>query len=96
MKCLTKTLKHCHRVGKRDQTIVKFGKRKVSKQVLNVKKNLTKLSMQELQLTGPGKLYVNQSLWPYYRVLWSKNKSLHRKGKTFSYYVSNGAQYRKN
>ena len=85
-----KDIEDCHRVGKRGTTIVKFCKRKVSKQVLNVRKDLTKLSMEDLQLTGQGKLYINQSLCPYCRVLWSKSKSLHRMGKIFSYYVSNG------
>ena len=85
-----KDIEDCHRVGKRGTTIVKFCKRKVSKQVLNVRKDLTKLSMEDLQLTGQGKLYINQSLCPYYRGLLSKSKSLHRMGKIFSYYVSNG------
>ena len=85
-----KDIEDCGQVGKRGTTIVKFCKRKVSKQVLNVRKDLTKLSMEDLQLTGQGKLYINQSLCPYYRVLWSKSKSLHRMGKIFSYYVSNG------
>ena len=60
-----KDIEDCHQVGKRAQTIVKFSKRKVSKQVLNVRKDLTKLSMEDLQLTGQGKLYVNQSFCPY-------------------------------
>ena len=77
-------------VGKRGTTINKFCKRKVSKQVLNVRKDLTKLLMEDLQLTGQGKLYINQSLCPYYKVLWSKSKSRHRIGKRFSYYVSSG------
>ena len=34
--------------------------------------------MEDLQLNGQGKLCINQSLYPYYRVLWSKSKSLHR------------------
>ena len=85
-----KDIEDCHQVGKRGTTIAKFCKREASKQVLNVRKDLTKLSMKDLQLTGHGKLYINQSLYPYYRVLWSKSKSLHRMGKIFSYYVSNG------
>ena len=36
------------------------------------------------------KLHANESLCPYYRVLRSKSKSLHRMGKIFSYYVSHG------
>ena len=85
-----KDIKDCHRIGKRRTTIVKLCKRKVSKQVLNVRKDLTKLSMEDLQLTGQSKLYINESLCPYHRVLWSKSKSLHRMDKIFSYYVSNG------
>ena len=85
-----KDIEDCHRVGKRSTIIVKFCKRKVSKQVLNVRKDLTLFSMEDLQLTGQGSLYINQSLCSYYRVLWSKSKSLHRMGKIFSYYVSNG------
>ena len=64
-----KDIENCHQVGKRGQTIVKFCKRKVSKQILNVRKNLTKLSIENLQLTGQVKLSVNQSLCLNYRVL---------------------------
>ena len=85
-----KDIVDCYRIGKRGKTIVKFSKMKVSKQVLKVRKDLTKLSIEDLQLTGQGKWYINQSLCPYYRVLWSKSKSLHSIAKIFSYYVSNG------
>ena len=37
-----KDTKDCHQVGKRSTTIVKFCKRKVSKQILNVRKDLPK------------------------------------------------------
>ena len=47
-----KDIEDCHRVGKRDTTIVKFRKRKVSKQVLNIRKVFKKLSMEDWQLTG--------------------------------------------
>ena len=53
-------------------------------------KDLTKLSMDDFQLTGQGKLYINQSLCPYCRVLCSESKLLHRMGKIFPYYVFNG------
>ena len=85
-----KDIEDCRLVGTTGTTIVRFSKRKVSKQVLNVRKYLTKLSMEDLHLNGQGKLYVNQSLCLYYRVLWSTSKSLYRMGKIFSYYVSNG------
>ena len=54
-----KYIEDCRRVGKKGTTVVKFCKRKVSKQVLNVRKDLTKLSMEDLQLTGQRKLYIN-------------------------------------
>ena len=47
--------------------------------------------MGDLQQTGQGKLYVNQSetlLTPYYRVLWYQGRPLQRMGKMFPYYVS--------
>ena len=45
----------CYRTGKRGKTIVRFSKSKISKQVLNARKDLTKLSMEDLQLAGQGK-----------------------------------------
>ena len=84
-----KDIEDCHQVGERGQTIVKFCARKVSMHVLNVRKNLTKYPWR----TGQGKLYVNQNLCSYYIVLWSKSKSLHKMGKTFSHCVK---WYRKN
>ena len=78
-----KDIDDCHRVGKRNTTVFTFCKMKVSKQVLNVRKDLKKLSMEDMQLTGQGKLYINQSLCPFYRVLWSKSKSLHSMSKIF-------------
>ena len=62
-------IEDCHRVCNRGQTIAKFAKRKVSKQILRVQKDLTKITMEDLQLTGDNKIYINQSLYPYYRIL---------------------------
>ena len=43
-----KSIEDCHRVGKRGISIVKFCKREVSKQVLNIREDLKKLSMEDL------------------------------------------------
>ena len=83
-------IEDCHRVGNKGQTIIKFGKRKVSRQVLSVRKDLNKVKMSDIDLTGQSTLYINQSLCPYYRMLWSKTKTLYKKGKIDSFYVSNG------
>ena len=83
-------IEDCHRVGNKGQTIIKFGERKVSRQVLSVRKDLNKVKMSDIDLTGQSTLYINQSLCPYYRMLWSKTKTLYKKGKIDSFHVSNG------
>ena len=83
-------IEDCHRVGNKGQTIIKFGKRKVSRQVLSaIRKYLNKVKMSDIDLTGQSTLYFNQSFCPYYRILWSKTKT-YQKGKIDSFYVSNG------
>ena len=83
-------MEDCHRLRNKGQTIVKFGKRKVSRQVLSVRKDLNKVKMSDIDLTGKSKLYINQSLHPYYRMLWFKTKTLYQKGKIDSFYASSG------
>lgn len=41
--------------------------------------------MEDVDLTGDNKTYINANLCTYYRMLWSKGKSLHRIGKVFAY-----------
>ena len=36
------------------------------------------------------KIFINQSLCPYYKLLWSKSKRLHAMKQIHSYYISNG------
>ena len=87
-------IEDCHRVGNKDQTIIKFAKRKVSRQVLSVRKDLSKVKMSDIDLTGQNTLYINQSICPYYRISWSKTKTLYQKnqtGKIDSFYMSNGS-----
>ena len=60
----------CHRLGKNnDRVIVKFTRRKDWKQVLQVKKDLKDLTADDLDLPRGTKIFVNQSLCPYYRIL---------------------------
>ena len=44
--------------------------------------------MEDVNLPGQNKLLFNKSLLPYYKVLWSKSKKLHRLGKIFSFCIS--------
>ena len=80
----------CHRLSStNDRTIIKFSKRKDCQQVLSVKKDLKNLNMEDLELPSSTRIFVNQSLCPYYRILWSKSKKLHSLGKIHIFFVSN-------
>ena len=84
-------IEECHCITKRnDRVIVKFSRQKDCQQVLSVKKNLQKLKMEDIGLTGDNKVFINHSLCPYYRVLWSKSKVLLNMGKINRLMVSNG------
>ena len=80
----------CHRINQRsDRAIIKFSRRKDCLQMLSVKKNLLKLNMEELGLPAGTKIFVNQSLCPYYKVLWSKSKRLRDLNKIHSFFIAN-------
>ena len=60
----------CHRVGRTtDTVIVKLSKRKDCQHVWSVKKDLKKLTMEDFELPGNNKLFINRSLCPYYKML---------------------------
>ena len=81
----------CHRITKKnDRVIVKFSRRKDCQRVLSVKKNLQKLKMEDIGLTGDNKVFINHSVCPYYRLLWSKSKVLLHMGKINRLIVSKG------
>ena len=56
---------------------------------MKVKKDLSKLNLSDIDL-GNTKIFINQSLCPYYKLLWSRSKRLHAMKHIHSYYVSNG------
>ena len=92
MEVPAKGIDACHRVGKQGCIIVKFLRRKDCQQVLSVKKAIQKIIATDLDLPNPTiKLYLTESLCPYYRILWSKSKTLFTMGKTHSYFISNGS-----
>ena len=45
--------------------------------------------MEDFGLPGQGKIFINNSLCPYYKMLWSKSKKLFTLGKINSFYISN-------
>ena len=85
------SIEACHRITKKnDRVIVKFSRRKVCQPALSIKKNLQKLKMEDIGLTGGNKVFINHSLCPYYCALWSKSKVLLNMGKINRLMVSNG------
>ena len=60
------------------------------KQVLQVKKDWKDLTADDLDLPRGTKIFVNQSLCTYYRILWSKTKRLQSMGKINSFFISGG------
>ena len=53
-----------------------FSRRKDFQRVLSIKNSLQKLKMVDIGLTDDNKVFINHSLCPSYRVLWSKSKVL--------------------
>ena len=82
----------CHRLNKQsDRTIVKFSRRKDCEHVMRKKSELRKLNPSELDLPNVTKLYINESLCPYYRGLWNQFKNLWNKQGIFSFFTVNGS-----
>ena len=80
-----------HHIGKEGRTIIKFSNRKDCQTLLKVKRDLNNSTMKDFGFKENNEIYVNESLCPYYRVLWAKSKRLHHLQKIFSFYISNGS-----
>ena len=61
------------------RVIVKFVNRKLPERLLQIKKTISSMSYNHLNITG--RVFVNTSLCPYYRFLWGQCKSLVNKKK---------------
>ena len=82
-------IKFCDRIRKKSDTIVvKVSRRKDCQQVWQVKKDLQKLKIGDVDLTGSNKLFTNRSLCPYFQVLWAKGKKLHNLGQCNNFFIS--------
>ena len=80
----------CHRLTKSDGTIVKFSRRKDCQHLMRIKKGLKDLNPTNLSFPEGTKIYVNDSLCPYYRGLWNECKKLWNNKKIYSYFTVNG------
>ena len=77
----------CHHLKDIDQTIVKFTNRKDCLRTLRVKRQLKGLDPSAVDLSEGTKIFINESLCPYYRGI--RNK-LRDKWKVYQYYTING------
>ena len=80
----------CHCLEDKDETIAKFANRKDCFQILGVKKQLKDLDPAAVDLPEGTKIFINESLCPYYRGIWNKCKKLRDKQKVYQYYTING------
>ena len=81
----------CHllKSDNKNKIIVKFPKRKDCQAVLENKKKLKNLSNDELGLETNSKVFVNESLCKYYKLLWSQCKLLWNK--IFAFWTTIGS-----
>ena len=87
---LSRDIEASHRLTNNDRIILKFLRRKDCDQVLSVKRDLRKVKLKDIGLRGNNSIFINPSLCPYYRMLWSKSKRLLDLGKINNFYVSSG------
>ena len=81
----------CHplKSDNKNKIIVKFSKRKDCQAVLENKKKLKNLSNEELGVETNSKVFVNESLCKYYKLLWSQCKSLWNDKMIFAFWTTN-------
>ena len=58
--------------------------------MMRVKKDLKDLNATNFVLLAGTRLYINDSLCPYYRGMWNEAKKLWNKRKIFSYFTFSG------
>ena len=80
----------CHRLRDKERTIVKFLRRKDCKRVLRCKKDLQNVNMSNLDVPDGTKLFINESLCPYCKVLWVIWKKLWNRKRIHSFFTANG------
>ena len=79
-----------HRLTKSDRTIVKIFRRKDCQHLMPIKKGLKDFNPTNLSFPEGIKIYINDSLCPYYRALWNECKKLWNNKKIYSYFTVNG------
>ena len=84
----------CHRIpseGSPKKVILKLSRWKVFRRVLLNKKKLKLLKPESLNVPAGVKIYINESLCPYYKKLCTKFRKLWDAKRILSFWVSNGS-----
>ena len=90
----TDLVEDCHRIPSKcspKNVILKLSCRNNSRRVLLNKKKLKQLKSESLNLSAGVKVYINESLCPYYKKLWTKCRKLWDAKRILSFWVSNGS-----
>ena len=83
-------LQACHGLQEKERTIVKCFNMKDCLQILRVKKELKSLNPTEFDFPENTNIFINESLCPYYRAIWSKFKKLRVIQKIHQFYTISG------
>ena len=75
----------CHRLKDRDRRIVKITNRKDCLRILRVNRQLKGPNPSAVDLPEGTKIFINESLCPYYRGIWNIYKKLRGKQKVYQY-----------
>ena len=89
----TENIESCHRLkgkGSKGRVILKLSKRKDAEKIKLNKKKLKNIDHKKIGLSSGMKVFINESLCGYYKLLWSKCKKLFLEKKIASFWVTNG------
>ena len=80
----------CHSIGRNGRVIIKLVNRKDVQAILVNKKKLKESDKSKIDLKANTKVFINESLCPYYKGIWSRCKKLLTLGEIDSFWTSNG------
>ena len=89
----TENIESCHRLkgkGSKGKDILKLSKRNDAEKLKLSKKRLKNIDHKKIGLSSGTKVFINESLCGYYKLLWSKCKKLFLEKKIASFWVING------
>ena len=89
----TKNIESCHRLkgkGSKGRVILKLSQRKDAEKIKSNKKKLKNIDHRKIWFSSGTKVFINESLYGYYKLLWSKCKKIFLEKKIALFWVTNG------